>query len=77
MAEAAFPLTVEQLQGAGVPYSYAHNIAKRQRSPSVHVAGQILDHTGVAIGPLAGLTATEVKLLRDADALRRARAVAA
>lgn len=56
------PIKAADLQRIGVSKPYAHQIA-RGHKPSVAMAFRILRGTGVALGPLAGLSDAEIALL--------------
>lgn len=50
------------LQRIGISKPYAHQIARGHR-PSVEMALRIMRGTGVKLGPIAGLSDTEVAVL--------------
>lgn len=53
---------------AGINRVYAWQLLKGKRKPSLELALQIYDRTGVQLGKLAGLTPDEILVLQKAAA---------
>jgi transcriptional regulator with XRE-family HTH domain len=53
---------------ADINRTYAWQLLKGRRSPSLELALQIYDKTGVQLGMLTGLTPDEIQVMRKAAA---------
>lgn len=57
-------VTARQLQAAGLSRSYAHHVLAGTRQVGVPLALWLLDEHGIAVGPVAGKSKAELRLLR-------------
>ena len=53
----------------GLSQPYASQISTGKREPSLPLSIEILDKTGWDVGPMAGRTKHEIKVLREASEL--------
>jgi len=58
----------ELVRKTGINRVYAWQLLKGKRSPSLELALQIYDQTGVQLGMLNGLTPDEIQVMRKAAA---------
>lgn len=57
------PTLAERLRGIGISESYASQLARAVRDPSMPLAIRIYRELGAKLGPIKGATATEIAAL--------------